>query len=83
MYAKEKILSYLLIDNILNINELQIPKQDKEKIHELIEYQQIFDLKIEIIVSKIIEKVKNKTEEFINELLETNSEINGDKKEII
>ena len=39
MYAKEKILSYLLIDNILNINEPQIPKPDKEKIHELIEYQ--------------------------------------------
>ena len=83
MYAKEKILSYLLLDNILNINELQIPKPDKEKIHELIEYQQIFDLKIEIIVSKIIEKVQNETEEFTNELLETNSEINDDKKEII
>ena len=83
MYAKEKILSYLLLDNILNIKELQIPKPDKEKIHELIEYQQIFDLKIEIIVSKIIEKVQNETEEFTNELLETNSEINDDKKEII
>ena len=83
MYAKEKILSYLLIDNILNISELQIPKPDKEKINELIEYQQIFDLKIEIIVSKIMEGIQNKTEELTNEILETNSEINGDKKEII
>ena len=37
MYAKAKILSYLLIDNIININKPQIPKPDKEKINELIE----------------------------------------------
>ena len=81
IYAKEKILSYLLIDNIININQPQIPKPDKEKINELIEYQQIFDMKIEIIVSKIIEKIQNKTEELTYELLESNSEIKDEKKE--
>ena len=38
-YAKEKILTYLLLDTILDIKEFQIPKPDEENINDIIEYQ--------------------------------------------
>ena len=81
-YAKEKILTYLLLETILDIKEFQIPKPDEENINDIIEYQQIFDLKIEIMVENKIKTIKNKVEEVAQEIIQINSDSTNDKSGI-
>ena len=52
-------------------------KPNKEDLNEVLEYQQMFDLKIEIMVEKLMHETKIKADNYIDNILE----INKNKKE--
>ena len=66
------IAQYVLIQNIggFNINDIDYP--DPNDLKQLIEYQQLYDLKIQIELDKYITQILSTTEEIINEIIKTN-----------
>ena len=62
-YGKQKIIEYLLTKELLDIQPFNLIKPNIEDLKELIEYQQIFEMKTEIIVldkyDTIIKKGEN------------------------
>ena len=71
-YGEEKISQYYLLNEIINIKPFNLHKLDTDNIKEILEYQTLFDLNIEIIVKEKYEKIKEKTEKTIKELLNLN-----------
>ena len=49
-YAKIKIYEYNLVHSIIDIKPFNIKRPDTDNTTELLKYQQIFDLNVEIIV---------------------------------
>ena len=76
-YGKEKIISYIIVEKIIDIKEFDLEKPNKEDLNEVLEYQQMFDLKIEIMVEKLMHETKIKADNYIDNILE----INKNKKE--
>ena len=81
-FVKDKIMSYMVVDKLLEVQKFNLPKPDKENVKDIIEYQQIIDLKIEILVSKYVNQITNKTSEYIREILDNNKG-SGECEEII
>ena len=48
----EQILGYITINQTLECEIPKIEKPNQENIKDILEYQQLYDLKIEIIVDK-------------------------------
>ena len=69
-------MQYLLVHTIINKN-YQTPKIDKpnpEDLTQILEYEQIYDLKMEIILDKELENTEVQTKEIIKEAIETNKQ---------
>ena len=81
-FVKEKILSYMIVEKLLDVPKFNLPKPDKENVKDIIEYQQLLDLKIEVMVSKHITLLINKASDFINEILNNNKRL-GENEEIV
>ena len=70
------IMQYLLTYIIISKN-YQIPKIDKpnpEDLKQILEYEQIYDLKMEIILDKELENTEIQTKEIIKEVIESNKQ---------
>ena len=80
-FVTNKILSYMIVEKLLDIQSFNLPKPNPENVKEIIEYQQIFDIKVEITISNFASPLIKKAKEYINEILEINKKI-GAKEEI-
>ena len=80
-FVTNKILSYMIVEKLLDSPLFNFPKQNPENVKEIIGYQQLFDLKLKIIISNFVSPLTKKAKEYISEILEINKKI-GIKEEI-
>ena len=71
------IMKYIGVFNSGNVETPNIQKPNNENINELLEYQQLYDLNIDIAFEKIKDESKKTTESIIEEIITLNK--NGDK----
>ena len=71
-YAREKIAQYYLLNKIINIEPFNLHKPNKDDIKEILEYQLIQDLKIDIIVKEEYDEIKDKTEKMTKHIINMN-----------
>ena len=57
-FVINKILSYMIVEKLLNIPIFNLPKSNPENVKEIIEYQQIFELKLEVTISNFVSLLK-------------------------
>ena len=70
-------LYYIEVFNSGNVETPNIQKPNNENINELLEYQQLYDLNIDIAFEKIKDESKKTSESIIEEIITLNK--NGDK----
>ena len=68
----EQILGYITINQTLECEIPKIEKPNQENIKDILEYQQLYDLKIEIIVDKKFEEIETQTKQMINKIIKSN-----------
>ena len=78
----EQILGYITINQTLECETPKIEKPNQENIKDIIEYQQLFDLRIEIIVDKKFNEIETYAKQMINKIIESNK-FNKSKTPII
>ena len=62
----------MIVEILLDIPIFTLPKPDPENVKEIIEYQQIFDLKVEITISNFVSLLTKKAKKYTKEILEIN-----------
>ena len=67
-YGKQKIIEYLIVNELLDMQPMNLTKPNLENLKEILEYQQIFEMKVEIIVKDKFEEIKKKAESEIKTL---------------
>ena len=68
----EQILGYITINQTLEFEIPKIEKPNQGNIKDIIEYQQLYDFKIEIVVDKNFEVIETYTKQIINKIIESN-----------
>lgn len=72
----------MIIEKLIDVQLFNLPKPDYENMKNIIEYQQIFDLKTEFLVAKHISTLSKQANDFINEILELNTHL-GENEDIV
>ena len=74
-FVNDKFLSFLIVDKILEVNPFALPKPDKESLKDIIEYQQMYDLMIEVLVAKHATDLIKQAADYTSQVLNLNKEI--------
>ena len=75
-FAREKIAQYYLLNKIINMQPFNLQKPNKDDIKEILEYQLVQDLKIDIIVKEAYDEIKDKTEKMTKQIINMNKNKN-------
>ena len=76
------ISQYILIQKIGANNILDLENPDPNDLKQLLEYQQIYDLKIDLELSKHVKSTIHDTEDIINEIISENKKSMSDQPNI-
>ena len=74
-FVNDKFLSFLIVDKILQVKPFALPKPDKESLKDIIEYQQMYDLMIEVLVAKHATGLIKQAADYTSQVLNLNKEI--------
>jgi len=53
-------LSFIIVNKLVEFQKFNLQKPDKENVKDIIEYQQLIELEIEVLVSKHVIPLTNK-----------------------
>ena len=65
----------MIVDKILQVKPFALPKPDKESLKDIIEYQQMYDLMIEVLVAKHATDLIKQAADYTSQVLNLNKEI--------
>ena len=68
----EQILGYISIKKALNFETPNIEKPNQENLKDILEHQQLYDLKIDILIGKIYDETQEQTKKIIKEIINLN-----------
>ena len=68
----EPIKDYIAVYKFLKYETPKLDKPDQENLKEILEYEQIYDLKIDIILDKEIKDIQQRAENLITKAIEVN-----------
>ena len=73
-------MSYIIVNKLLEVQKFNLQKPNKENVKSVIEFQLLFDLKIEILINKHVEPIIDILSDFIKEILEKNKLLDKDEE---